>query len=428
MKVRTLFLLLLALALCPNAAHAQHVGTSTPDIGSMFDRNRSVTVTERSIAGYVRQGVHVGGFTVFPDATLSMLAIDNLYASDTDRTGAVAVTLAPNIHAILDDKQTRIDLTGGAQVARFISRSQENYTLFNAAADGQQTLGSGIRAKLHAGYQRQVQPRSDPGAISSSIKPILFGTADVSGELQWQRGRSLVRAVGSYSDTAFKAGELATGLTLPQDYRDRKLARGMAQFDYALTADFALRIEGSYAESRYRKTAIAVTNRDSRRIELLGGATFEFTDLLRGEIGVGYLNLAYDAPGLRGFKGFGARAQLEYLPTRLTTFTLRASRTIEESGNVLSPAYLRSGASLTVDHELYRNLILSATGGYQRSAFKQPDRTDKRLTAGASARYRLSANVSVVARYTYLHATISPRSSGRTVDINSATVGVNFGF
>jgi hypothetical protein len=83
---------------------------------------------------------------------------------------------------------------------------------------------------------------------------------------------------------------------------------------------------------------------------------------------------------------------------------------------------------VTVDHELYRNLILSVTGGYQHNSFKQPDRTDNRLTASTAARFRLSAAVSIVARYNYLHAAISPRSIGRRVDVNAASLSVNVGF
>lgn len=428
MKRASLIAILVALSGRCNVAEAQNVDSSTPTIGSLFARNRSVTVSERIIPGYERAGIDVEGFNVRPEVFAGTFVTDNLYATEVDRQSDVAFLVSPSVTALLDGSRTRVSLTADAQFNRYLSRDTENSSLYSVRGTGRQELGGGFTVGVETGYRRQAERRSDPGAINTTLRPILYDAADAGGNLQWEGGRLRLRGTGSVASFTFRNGVLPDGTPLLLDFRDRTLYRYGATGDYALTANTAVRVQANYARSNYNVSAASGgLDRSSRRLELLGGVSFEFTDLLRGEIGLGFIDLKYDSPVFQAFSGFGGRVQVEYLPTPLTTITFRASRTIEEAGLPLSPAYLRTAVSITADHELYRNVIISGYLDYSNNRFRQPDRSDRRPSAGASARYRMSRTVSLIARYDYLHASSSPANLGRNISLNSGSLGINVG-
>ncbi|MBL7599222.1 outer membrane beta-barrel protein, partial [Escherichia coli] len=84
-------------------------------------------------------------------------------------------------------------------------------------------------------------------------------------------------------------------------------------------------------------------NRDSSGYEALVGVNFEVGAVARGELAVGYISQEYDSAAFSNIDGFGARAQVQWFPTELTTFTVTGSRTIEDSGIVGSGGYLSNG-------------------------------------------------------------------------------------
>ena len=129
------------------------------------------------------------------------------------------------------------------------------------------------------------------------------------------------------------------------------------------------------------------------RIEVLAGANFELSNVTRGEIGVGYLRQSYDDPAFKDIEGFGARGQVEWFPTQLTTVTFTASRVIEDSGIPGSAGYINTSLGAQIDHELLRNVILTGQLAWGDDDYDTLDREDKRLRAGVSATYLLNRGV-----------------------------------
>jgi hypothetical protein len=67
---------------------------------------------------------------------------------------------------------------------------------------------------------------------------------------------------------------------------------------------------------------------------------------------------------------------------------------------VSSPGYLRSDVGVSVDHELFRNLLLNGRINYQNDDYEGIDRTDNRFDVGAGVRYLLNNNAYLGGSYT----------------------------
>src|SRR5690606_24629881 len=101
----------------------------------------------------------------------------------------------------------------------------------------------------------------------------------------------------------------------------------------------------------------AIVNSEGRT--LLAGVSVNFTDLMRGEINVGQFEREYDAGN--SVEGLAVAANLEWYPTGLTTVTVTGRRNSEDViGATESQPFTETEFGARVDHELLRNLILTA--------------------------------------------------------------------
>lgn len=408
---------------------AQNIEASGTNIDRMFARDRTISVTQRAQPGYEPIGIEVGSFTLLPRLGVDSFYIDNIYATENNRTDDIGVTVSPWVQMSSNWRQHRLALTARADAVRYLGVTDENSTTFDVIADGRYDIGAGLSVSAFGGYRRQSERRSDPGTPNATRRPIVFDVLNVGGSLQYQRGRLRTSLLGSYSTLQFDDAQLLSGLPLPQDFRDRDVLRITGRAEYAVTPNFAVVGQITHNRNSYNRAAGGgFLDRSSKRIEALAGASFEFTSLLRGELGVGYIRQRFDSPIFRNISGFGGRAEIEYFPSALTTVSFRASRTIEESGLPAFPSYLNSTANLQVDHELLRNLVVSASTGYSQFRFKQPARKDNRFRLGVGANYKANRHIALTANFDHLGASSNQRIFGRKFSVNVFRIGVTLQF
>jgi hypothetical protein len=128
---------------------------------------------------------------------------------------------------------------------------------------------------------------------------------------------------------------------------------------------------------------------------------FEITALIRGNIGVGYRRQTFSDPSAKALSGWSSDATLEWFPTQLTTVTGTVTRTIQDSAVFGAPASLSTNANLRVDHELLRNVILSAQTGYGEDKYTGIVREDHRKSASLGGTYLINRNLGASLTYNY---------------------------
>jgi len=409
-----------------HAARAQDVSAS-PDAGTNFDRQRTVAVGDRVQPGYEQIGARVGSFAVLPRIEVAALADDNVLARGDDRKGDVALVTAPSVRVLSQWSRNQLALSASGDLARMSRLKSEDREGFALRGEGRIDAGSRFRVYAYTGLRRDVERRSDPGALRNSVRPATYTTVSGGGRATWQGDRLRVSAEAGASRIRYEDVTTSSGQVIDARALDRRQIQLGIRADYALTPDLAFLVSARVTKLSYPATASGdPSDRTSRKTELLAGISFEFTDLLRGEVAVGHIDQHYRNPGLTDFGGFGGRAQIEYFPTQLTTVRLDTSRTLHEAGNPLAPSYRRTHIGAQVDHELYRYLVLSASADFEDDRFQAPDRIERRVHLGLSGRYLINRNWSLVARYDHLRVTTAPRDLGRRLTENAAIVGVLF--
>jgi len=406
------------------AARAQDVSAS-PTAGSQFDRQRTLAVNQRAQVGYEEVGLRSDGFAIYPRLKAQIAYDDNVRAFQEGGDGDFGFALEPSIRAVSEWSRHQLGVSASASATRFAKLKTENTETFAVQGEGRYDAGDEIRLYGYVGYRRDVERRSAPGALRNSLRPIAFKTATAGTQLTWQGNRLRLAATGEVSQLNYDEVRTSQGVRLDPRELDRKRYQAGLRADYAITADLALLVSARVSKIDYNPPVNTITpDRTARKAEVLAGISFEFTDLLRGEVAVGYINQNFESSGIRDFSGFGGRAQIEYFPTRLTTVVFDASRTLQDAGNPLAPSYRRTRVGLRVDHELYRYVVVSAFADYESNRFQLPSRTERRPHIGLSGQYLANRHVTLFTRFDHLRVTTRPAGIGRRLTDNVISVGV----
>jgi len=404
-------------------AHAQEV-TAAPVKGTDFDRTRTVPILSRIPPGYEKNPIRIGSFVASPRIEVDLSVIDNAYARPSDKQSNVGALIAPSVNIISDWSRHQLGLTADATILRSFTISSENYTAYTVRASGRYDISQALFVYGSVTRRRLAELRTDPGAITNTVAPVISNVTEGTGRVTWSPGRLRLLAETKYTDIRFDDFKFASGVQ-PAIGLNRTLWSVTGRADYAITPDLALVGVARRTHQKFLDVAaVPQLDRTGNKTELQAGASFELPDLIRGEVTLGYIDVSYNSPLFQKISGFGGRASVEYFASRLTSFRLNAARTVEESGNPQFPQYVRSSVNLSVDHELYRDFVISAAAGYMHNRYYNPDRTQNRPTATLSARWMINSRMSLAGRYDYVHVDTKPSGLGNNFSVNSVVLGL----
>ncbi|CAN5399452.1 outer membrane beta-barrel protein [soil metagenome] len=379
----------------------------------LFSRSRNVSVQNRPRPDFEAAGIRAGTFLVYPKVEFAAEYNDNIYAAAAGEQGAAVFHLRPEV--VVESTWSQHFLTAFARgsLNSTPDYSSEDTGEYSFGASGRVDVQRGANIAGGADFASLYEPRTDPNSPAAAVEPVAVETSNAYVSGSRAKGRLRLSGRTGFRNYDYEDGRTAAGGVIDQDNRDREVTSVSGRVDWAVSPDTAVFIQVAGNDRKYDQAATPLApTRDSSGVEYLAGASFEVGSLARGEIAAGYIKQDYDAVSYKDVDGFSVRGSLEWFATELTTVTFAAGRSVEDAVNPGASAYLSSSASVSVDHELLRNVILSGDLSYSSDDYKGIDRTDDRLSAGVGATYLVNRNIGITARA----STFSTESSGAARD------------
>lgn len=405
----------------PQIAQAQ-------DLGSNFKRDKNVSVRQRPRPDYEATGQKAGGFTLYPRITVDAEYNDNIYAEATGKDDDTIWRVKPELAVRSDWSRHALGFFAGGNLIRYSNNGSEDAEEYTVSANGRLDIARGSNLTGSVQTQNLVEPRTSPDAPTAAGKPVKYDLNQGSIVLTKEFNR--LRVSGRVDDKDFNYKDVprndATGF-IDQDFRDRNELYYGAKAEYAVSPDTAVYLTATGNKKDY-DTNVAASDRTSDGYVVGVGANFDVSELVRGDLQVGYMKQTYDNPAFAKIDGFNAVGRLEWFPTQLTTVGLNGSRTIEESTAVGSQGYISNNIGASIDHELMRNVLLSAAYSHGKDNYKGVDRADKRDNFSATATYLLNRRVGVFLTYNYLKQDSSGAQNGASFKDNKLIASVALQF
>ena len=203
----------------------------------------------------------------------------------------------------------------------------------------------------------------------------------------------------------FDARSNVGNLVIDQDFRDYAVTTPSGRAEYAVSPDTSVYLALS---SNVRAYTLA-KSRGSHGTDVSIGTSFDITKLIQGEVQVGTLHQKYKNG--KTTNGTSANVRVQYFPTLLTTVTVTGSRSVQETPDATSSGYLAGAAALSVDHEVTRTLVASASINHFNNNYVGSTRRDNGNGVTVGTRYFVNHNVVLKAGLTHSEF----KSTGSTI-------------
>ncbi len=415
-------------ALEEGVAHAQDVGVSPtveqdfPNLGASFKRDNNISVLERQQPGYETIPVHLGSFNLTPTLTGGVAYDDNIYAHgassgrEGDEFGIVRADAA--IASTWSRNSLSADIH--SEYDGYLNHGDESHTTGGFDLQGRYDISGDTAVASQFSFDHLTESRLASGAPTFTKHPVQYDRTLFSLEGGQAFNRIRIEAAFDYSYVSFYNAETPENVFVQQAYRDRALYAGRIRAEYAVSPDTSIFVEARGNDRVYPSTLGNPSTylRASHGYEFDTGVNFDLTQEVRGQVAVGYLDQLFKDPRLPTTDGLGARGQIEWFPTGLTTVTLRGQRELADSALAATPILTDSSVGVEVDHELLRNVVLVGRFDYGSDDYHGISRTDTRPSASLGANYLLNRLLTLKVLYTYLSQTSSGAQAGGAFNDN----------
>lgn len=376
-------------------------------------------VKNRQQPGYEPVGIRYGSWMFNPSLMAGALYDSNVFASNTQQRSDIASVVEPSLRAHTLWEKHGIDLKLDAQNTTYHQNSsldQTNASLKGAGwfdvAHDMQVLGNFQIAHLNEGVGSLSSP-------SNAVTPTPYNlfSGDLTLRKEWYRFTGSVGArVDSYE---FGTARAQDGSIIDQSARDGQLYTVHGRIDYAFSPSLGWFVgaEGNQRDLR----GIPGSSIDSTGYRVLSGVTVELGRLVKGEFAGGYVEQRFDNPLIGTIAGPAYRAMLTWSPTRLLDIHVKAEQLVTQTSDTSSTGVLANAVQIGADYELLRNVVLSASAGFESDHFYGQDRRDTVTSTNASVKYLLNRYAAISAYHRY-----TSRESNQSIfSYDKHQVGIN---
>jgi len=383
---------------------------------------RGTHVLDRQRPEYDAAGIRAGSFMLYPELGLGVSYDDNVFGTQNNTEGDIYYGVRPSVS--VESNFGRHELTFDAYTdSRFYS-SDTSEDRFDWGAEAQGTLDVSAFSQLVGlvAYDQLTEARTATNRVAGGVEPTEYDLLRANVVFN-QRFNRLTASVGTaYAEYDYDDDAAIGGGTIDQDFRDHDKLEIPVRLSYDVSPDTSIFVAGSYNTRRYdqQPPTVAVT-RDSDGYDIGVGAAFDFTNLIRGEAFVGYLEQEYDQVGFQKVDGIDFGLNAEWYASEITTVTAGINRTVEESSSAGSQGHLDTNYQIGIAHELQRNIILTADASYLDVKFEGITRDDETISAGIGVQYLVNRNAELALGYDYA----SRNSSLAGQDYDKNVVGLS---
>lgn len=383
---------------------------------------RNVTVLDRPDPDYDPLGIRARSFLIYPQLSVAGAYDSNVYATDNNTDDDFVLEIQPSVTARSQWSRHALNARLRGAFGRYASENDNDYEDFGAGVDGRLDVSQGSALTGSFDIDRLSESREDPNDDNDEQKVTNYYLGNLNLAYRHTFNRLFIQPKGQIRRYDYEnAGDINN------NDRDRNVYQPGLRVGYELSPRFSVFTDGEYEIVRYDQTPDDDgDDRDGEGFSIDVGTEIDFTGILWGEVALGYTERSYDDNDLDSTGGLSAATTLNWNVTGLTTIIGGLSSGIEETTREVDgePAsgILRTSATLEVQHELRRNIILLGNLRYTRDDFEGVSRTDDVYVAGAGLEYLVNRNISLDLNYRF-----SKRDSdddGADFDRNIVTVGI----
>jgi hypothetical protein len=407
-------LLALCLSFWAAQAHGQLLSTYFPEGVPGYGDAAGVTVRSRMRPEYEPLGVRVGPWMVQPRLSFSIGYDDNVFAGPV-RRGSWEFLTQPSLLVATEQSGGSLGLSASADDTRYLDEASQDRTDGSAFVGGTLNIG---RDTLTLGgfYLARHEDRTELDAVPSD-RPVAFQVSNLRAAYATTFGRLTVTPSLDINRWRF-ADTTILGVPVSEASRDRSTVQAQMTFRYAWMPARNLLIETRFLNAHYDHPVPGLPSNDSTSWQMLIGADYDDDTVWRYRV-LGGAEFRRPASAAFATQTAGiAEAEVIWSPSGMTTIRAALDRGVADAAQMGLSSFTYTSATLTIDHELFRNLLLNASVTAREAEYEQSGGRQWGLAAGVSAIWLIDRNLRLTLSYGF--------SEVRNSDLPAGAVAGNY--
>ncbi len=366
-----------------------------PDIPG-YGTQAGVTVETRGHPEYDQTGVRVGLWTITP-TLIEGFGYDDNVTGTSNAKGSPLIETNATVAAAADYGLTKVNASAMVDDNEYLTQAAQTFTNWSVAAGVSQEID---RDTLYVGgtYLNLNQTPKDLDAPDLN-STIAFRVADMRADYRIDLSQAYLLPGVDVSTYNFDNGT-AGGLPYLQSYRDRVVVTPTLEAGYEFATRRRVVVVVRDTQSNFSHSVPGIPLETFNDASVLAGVAYDADGVIGFRLLVGYEQRNFSSSAYKQIAAPIVEGAATWTPTELTTVKATVARYIEDSAAEATTGYTETALKLSVDHELYRNIILDAhvavylddyAGGGNQSYY----------TGGGGVTWRLNRDLSLTADYTF---------------------------
>lgn len=367
---------------------------------------------------YQAKGFEMGQFLLLPKVEVGERYDSNIFGTHDAVKSDFITIVRPEVKLRSRFIEHELNFTAFAEDYRLARFTDDNRTNFTTYVDGRYDFSSDTQAIQFSQLEWGHEDRTSPDAVNGVKPNTTFTSTNLTG-LQHKAGRYKLVGEAGYDRKEFGDSTTSAGNTIDNSDRDRWEFQVKERAGYEMFPGYSAIVELSQNTHRYDTSSDRNGfDRNSSGYRAEAGFGVDISKLIRGDFLVGYMQQNYRDDRFKDPSGVALRAAFNWTPTKLTSVMPTLERTITDTTTARASAVVRNMGTLTVKHELARNMIATGFGSLSFDQLQGVNNQDYwTYEAGGSLIYKFNPEVYVQGEGKYRN-----KDAEQTVSSYSQTV------
>jgi len=380
--------------------------------------------SQRVSDSYQPKGIDFGDFLFLPKIEFGETYNSNVYGSQVDVRGDFLSTIRSelNLRSQFSEHQLNFSLVGEEDLYKTYSRDDQ--TNLTASVDGHYDYSKDTRINLSSQAFSSHEARSSPNTIQGEEPTPIQGILN-RANIEEKSDRFSFLGEVETDRLTFDDVKTSIGSLIPNTDRNRWELSVRERGAYEMFPGYAAVLQVTENTHIFDKTLDRDGyDRGSSGYRAEAGVGIDLTHVIRGDFLLGSFQQFYHDSRLATAGGLSMRAVFNWTPSKLTIIIPSIDRSIFDTTTTQASAYDRSALTVTVRHELERNIVVTGFGGlYYDQLTGVQNQNDMTYEARAKVIYAFTPELYVGGEVGFL----SRRSEAQLQSFDQLTTMVKLG-
>lgn len=339
---------------------------------------------------FVPEGIALANYILYMSLGASTTYDDNIYALAGEPVGDFEHEAKASLALRSRFQRHLLDFFLDGRYLAYAEHEEHNQIDGRAMAEWRIDIdhGHSVGGRLQTQYDHEDRLAPEAPLGAKQPVPVLHNAAEIA--LTRDQGRLGANLGLDFADRDYSDVEAIDGSRIDQDFRDMTSYGAYLGLNYRFSPGFKLLTTLRAGREDYHGADAELRN--ATLYDAKVGLAFELSPLWRAYVSAGYGLADYDHESRVRFGALVYEGRLQWLVSPVLTMTLSAGQSIEEASFGDSGALLETRAEIKAEYESMRNLMLSASFGYERADIEL-DRTDDTYIGKIGAEYTINKNL-----------------------------------